>query len=228
MIEPTNPATIITPSVLTPSIRPVSGTSIMQDETSIVNEISTAETVRPSDRTSDVHEPRLREAAAPAAFTATVAQSVPPPPALAAVEGAADKLPTPEGGSDGMSSVDEALPEPRETFPRDSARVLTRAEARRKCGQFLRRKWDFETIPHDERTVTAASGRRRTVQVYKESDLQQAVRKRHGTPIYALYVQVGLTLAPQGLTARNSTRGYDDSQPVPSNARNNGAGPSTK
>ncbi|RDX48806.1 hypothetical protein OH76DRAFT_630194 [Lentinus brumalis] len=200
----------------------------MHDETCLVNEISTAETVRPSDRTSDVHEPRLREAAAPAAFTATVAQSVSPPPALAAVEGAADKLPTPEGGSDGMSSVDEALPEPRETFPRDSARVLTRAEARRKYGQFLRRKSDFETIPHDERIVTAANGRRRTVQVYKESDLQQAVRKRHGTPIYALYVQVGLTLVPRCLTALSSTRGHDNGKPGPSNARSDGAGPSAK
>ena len=34
-----------------------------------------------------------------------------------------------------------------------------------------------------------------TRQLYKERDLQEAVRKRHGLPIYALYVHPNLTLA---------------------------------
>lgn len=122
------------------------------DETSRVDEISTASAAGQSDHTSkngsvkpsDVHE--TGEVAVTALSDVALSASL--LLALPVHEGGANNIPKPEGGDGG--SADEVLLLKENIVPRDSAKVLTRAEARKKYGKFLGRKYDFETIPHDE------------------------------------------------------------------------------
>ena len=124
----------------------------INDETSRVNEISTAEFAGQSDRTSkdgsvkasDVHETGEVAVTAPSDVALSASLLL----ALPVHEGGANNIPKPEGGDGG--SADEVLLPKENIVPRESAKVLTRAEARKKYGKFLGRKYDFETIPHDE------------------------------------------------------------------------------